>query len=267
MNTINDLHTNNKCVIVGNAWCPQSALIMEQKGFEMIGTTSWGIANLFGFNDGENILYATYFRHVINMLDVISIPLSVDIESGFSEDHSTIVENVLELASAGISGINIEDSTKEYKLKSLEEFSQILSKIRTALDSNNFIDFFINARIDTYVTGGENKLIETISRAKAYQSNGANGIFVPLMNEESEITSLLNEIDIPLNLLSLPNLTDISSLQSLGVQKLSFGNAMSDHMIVEIETLSSLIIKCKTTAALYHHEKINTKFHDKEDVY
>ena len=42
MKTINELHENNKCIIVGNAWDSMSALIMEQQGFNLIGTTSWG---------------------------------------------------------------------------------------------------------------------------------------------------------------------------------------------------------------------------------
>lgn len=258
MKTIHHLHESNQCVIVGNAWCPQSALIMQQKGFSMIGTTSWGIANLFGYKDGENIPYDLYFNHICNILKVIDIPLSVDLESGFSEDEDKIIENVLLLAREGVVGINIEDSTKSYELKTKKEFSSLLSKIRESLDFNGFLDFFINARIDTYIADVDNKLDKTISRAMDYEDSGANGIFVPLMNESSDIQSILSSISIPLNILSLENITDIDMLKSLGVRKVSFGNAMSDHMISEIERLSASIINYRNTSELYKHNKLTT---------
>lgn len=34
-----------------------SALIMEQQGFNLIGTTSWGVVNSLGYQDGEIISF------------------------------------------------------------------------------------------------------------------------------------------------------------------------------------------------------------------
>ena len=259
MNRFNDLHKMDTCLVIGNAWDPMSALIMEQQGFKAIGTTSWGIANSVGYKDGENISFPDYFEIIKKILSVVSIPVSVDIESGFSPDHDIIISNVLQLASVGCVGINIEDSTADYALKDMNDFSLLLKELRKSLDANGYPHFFINARIDTYIILGAS-LDETINRAIQYEESGANGIFIPLMTEYSDIKSILEAITIPLNIMSLPNATDISHFNNLGVKRYSFGNAMSDHIIAVIEELSQSIVTNNSTSILYEHNELKTQF-------
>ncbi len=45
----------NECLIIGNVWDSLSAIIHEQAGFKALGTTSWGIANTLGYQDGQRI--------------------------------------------------------------------------------------------------------------------------------------------------------------------------------------------------------------------
>ena len=52
MEKFKDLHYQENGLIIGNAWDPLSAMIMQQQGFKAIGTTSWGIANSLGCQDG-----------------------------------------------------------------------------------------------------------------------------------------------------------------------------------------------------------------------
>ncbi len=260
MKTINELHKDNKCIIVGNAWDPMSALIMEQQGFDLIGTTSWGVANSLGYQDGEIISFDEYLKVIKNILSVISIPLSVDVESGFSVNKEKIIDNVLTLAKLGCSGVNLEDSTKEYQLKPKQEFSELLKDLRGVLDNANFQNFFINARTDTYIALQEHQLEETLERVALYEKNGANGIFVPLMSEKNDIKSLLSRTTLPLNIMSLPNITDIEELKEIGVRKYSFGNAMSDAIISTIEKFSKSILETKNTKELYSHDNLRTKF-------
>lgn len=72
-----------------------SVLIMKQQGFDLIGTTSWGVANSLRYQDGEIISFDEYLKVIKNILSVISIPLSVDAESGFSVNKEEIIDNVL----------------------------------------------------------------------------------------------------------------------------------------------------------------------------
>jgi 2-methylisocitrate lyase-like PEP mutase family enzyme len=254
------LHEKGNCLVLGGAWNPLSAMIMEQKGFKAVGTTSWGVANEFGYQDGEKISFDDYVFLVKKMLAVISIPLSVDIETGFSNNDSGVAENVLRLAELGVAGINIEDSSKDNTaLVSVDAFSARLEKIRTTLDTKGFTDFFVNARIDTYLQL-ENPLAETISRAQSFEKHGANGIFVPFMTDDADIKALISEIKVPLNILSLPNFSDVEHAKKIGVRRLSFGNAMSDAIISDIEGYSDKILSNNNTSSLYDHGKLSTNF-------
>ncbi|KHD08823.1 hypothetical protein PN36_19025 [Candidatus Thiomargarita nelsonii] len=254
------LHEKCNCLVLGGAWNPLSAMIMEQKCFKAVGTTSWGVANEFGYQDGEKISFDDYVFMVKKMLAVISIPLSIDIETGFSNNDNGVAENVLRLAELGVAGINIEDSSKDNTaLVSVDAFSAILEKIRTTLDTKGFTDFFVNARIDTYLQL-KNPLAETISRAQSFEKHGANGIFVPFMSDDADIKALISEIKVPLNILSLPNLSDVEHAKKIGVRRLSFGNAMSDAIISDIERYSDKILSNHNTSSLYDHGKLSTNF-------
>jgi len=258
--TFKAMHAKNNCLVLGGAWNPLSAMIMEQKGFKAIGTTSWGVANEFGYQDGEKISLDDYVFMVKKMLAVISIPLPFDIETGFADNDNGVAENVLRLAELGVAGINIEDSTKNYSaLVPVEVFSARLGKIRAALDAKGFKDFFINARTDTYLQM-KDPLAETILRAQSYEKHGADGIFVPVMSDDADIKALVSEIEIPLNLLSLPTFSDVEHAKSIGVRRLTFGNAMSDAIISDIERYSEKVLSSNSTSPLYDHGELSTKF-------
>lgn len=111
----NELHSSTEPLFLGNAWDLLSALILEKAGFKAIGTTSWGIANSLGYADGELIDFEKHLEIIKIITDNVKIPVSGDIEAGYSEDIDTIVNHVLRTADIGVAGINIEDSLKNNK--------------------------------------------------------------------------------------------------------------------------------------------------------
>jgi 2-methylisocitrate lyase-like PEP mutase family enzyme len=259
MNSFKKLHSENNCLVIGNAWDAMSALVMEQAGFSAIGTTSWGIANSLGYKDGEIISFDQLVDVVEKILNVVNIPVSVDVESGYSGNTDEIVANVLTLARMGCAGVNIEDSIPNNGLKDKQVYATVLHKIKQTLLTEGYSDFFVNARIDTYLQL-ENPLDETIERAKLYESVGADGIFVPCMSEVSDVQRLISEVNIPLNLMSLPNLTDINKLAEIGVKRFSYGNAMSDAIVSCIEEFSKEILVRHKTDCLYKHNPLTSSF-------
>jgi 2-methylisocitrate lyase-like PEP mutase family enzyme len=247
----NDLHTSEELLFLGNAWDLLSALTLEKVGFKAIGTTSWGIANSLGYIDGELIDFDRHLSIIKNITENVNIPVSADIEAGYSENVEIVVNNVLKTADIGVVGINIEDSLKKQKgLREISKHCNLLEKIRIALDTNGFKNFYINARTDTYFQR-ENPLLETIDRAKSYVESGASGIFVPGMKLEEDIKEVALKINAPLNVLSLPGLTNCNKLKELGVKRFSFGNALSDKYIAFLEKNTEQLIECKDTAHLY----------------
>ena len=260
MEKFKDLHYQENGLIIGNAWDPLSAMIMQQQGFKAIGTTSWGIANSLGCQDGENIDFLDYFNIIKKILDVVQIPVSIDIESGFGKNNSQVIENIIKLASIGCSGINIEDSNKNGSLKEQETFGLLIKEIRVALDKEKFEYFFINVRTDTYLTL-EEPYDETLLRAKLYEKQGADGVFIPGLIQKDEIKSISKNLNIPLNIMTLPKCTDIKELYSNGAKRFSFGNAMSDYIISTIEDACKSILTSSNTSYLYEHNDLEIKLY------
>ncbi|WP_334126043.1 isocitrate lyase/phosphoenolpyruvate mutase family protein, partial [Empedobacter brevis] len=93
-------------------------------------------------------------------------------------------------------------------------------------------DIFINARIDTYTTKSENTLEETIRRGKLYKEAGADGIFVPLIEDKMEIEKVINEVGLPLNIFITPTLNSYKTISELGVHRISSGNKVH-HKVTE----------------------------------
>ncbi|CAM3940029.1 isocitrate lyase/PEP mutase family protein [Mesobacillus zeae] len=247
----NELHSSKEILFLGNAWNLLSALTLEKAGFKAIGTTSWGIANSLGYADGELIDFDRHLEIIKTIAGNVKIPVSADIEAGYGEDIQTIVDHVLKTADVGVAGINIEDSFKKQKgLKEITWHCELLTNIRAALDHNGYKDFYINARIDTYLQK-QNPLFETIERAKAYVESGASGIFVPGLIEHDEIKEITMDVSAPLNVLSLRGLTNCTKLKELGVRRFSFGNALSDKVIAYLEKNVGELVEFMDTSHLY----------------
>jgi len=254
------MHESDNLLFLPNAWDVLSALILEQSGFKAIGTTSWGVANAMGYTDGEKIEFEQLLTLATQLTSTVNIPVTVDIESGYSDNINIIADNVLKIANIGAVGINIEDSSKDNtSLIKTAKQCQILDKIRSTLDNNGYSDFFINARIDTYFQL-DDPLIETINRSKAYIQSGANGIFVPGVNISEDIKTIVDAIDSPLNVMSLPNLTNIPVMEELGVKRFSTGPAFSNTVINFIESTSKDLLAQQSTASLYKNSDIQTVF-------
>lgn len=248
----NALHESKEVLLLGNAWDLLSALSLEKAGFKAIGTTSWGVAKSLGYSDGEMIEFAIQLNVVKMIVDHVKIPVTADIESGYGEDDQTIVDNVLKIADLGASGINIEDSLKNQAgLKPLDQQCNLLSKIRAALEKNGYHGFYINARTDTYLQN-QDTLNETIYRAKAYVESGASGIFVPGLKEDDEIRAILSQINAPLNIMSLPGLTNCNKLKELGVKRLSIGGALYRKVNNLLDNCAAQIYESQDTSILFN---------------
>ena len=230
------LHHQQKGFVLANAWDLSSAQFIQAAGAKAVATTSWGIAASLGLADGENISFQTQITLVKSLTKHLHIPLSVDIEPGYSNDPQQISQNVLVLARLGVVGINIEDSDKETDtLRSIEQQCTIISEIKKVLNENGFGGLFINARTDTYFVS-DSPFQATLKRAKAYQNAGADGLFVPGITNIEHITSLANTIDMPLNVMAMSNFNSAKAAFAGGAKRFSLGNSLYDLVGNTIKT-------------------------------
>jgi 2-methylisocitrate lyase-like PEP mutase family enzyme len=240
-----ELHQAEKMLLLGNAWDLPSALALERSGFQAIGTTSWGIAQSRGYGDGEQLDFAVHVSIVKSMVSRVNVPVSADIESGYGQDDAAIIANVLRIADAGASGINIEDSPKQQAdLRETGLHGDLIAGIRTALDNNGFRDFYINARVDAFVR--KLGLTETIDRAKAYVNSGASGIFVPFLKDDEDIRLAAAQISAPLNVMYVDGLANAAELEALGVKRQSFGGTFYRRTFDFLERSAAQISQATT---------------------
>lgn len=67
---------------------------------------------------------------------------------------------------------------------------------------------------------------ETERRAAAYQQAGADGLFVPALQDEQTIATLVAAFDVPLNILYAPGRLTYAHLADLGVRRVSTGSLL-----------------------------------------
>jgi 2-methylisocitrate lyase-like PEP mutase family enzyme len=234
------LHRGPELLILANAWDGGSARLIESLGARAIATTSAGVAWAHGYPDGDALPVPLVLATAHAIARVIRVPLTMDIEAGYSDDPEAVGRLAGQLIEAGVVGINLEDGSKPPDLLAAK-IAQI-RRVATELG----VDLFINARIDVYLRGlvaEPDRLAETRGRAARYRDAGASGIFVPGLVEPSAITTFAGAIDRPLNVLSWPGLPTASELARLGVRRLSAGSAIAQGALTHTRALATAFLR------------------------
>lgn len=229
-----NLHHQSTPLLLANVWDVPSALTAEALGFQAIGTSSSAISQLLGYEDGENMTFSELEFIVKRIVSSTKLPLSVDIEAGYSRNFETLLFNIKRLYDIGVVGINIEDSlaSEHRTLVSTHEFASSLLYITENLKSLS-MDMFVNVRTDCFLLNVPNKIDEAKQRITAYEKAGANGIFIPCAVNEDDILEIVNFSSLPVNVMCMPELSDFNQLKNLGVKRISMGNFLFDKMYKE----------------------------------
>jgi len=219
------LHRGPALLVLPNAWDAGTARLVESLGAPAVATTSAGVAWSRGFPDGNALPSDQLVNVTRDIARVIRVPLSVDIEGGYSNDPNAVAHLIAQLLAAGVAGINIEDGSE-----SVDLLCRKIANIRNHAVRLG-IDLFINARTDVYLRGlvsPEAAFDECVGRGSRYREAGADGLFVPGLRDPIIISSVAEAIgSMPLNIMALPNLPSISALSALGVRRLSAGSAIA----------------------------------------
>lgn len=220
------LHYTKTPLLIGNVWDAISTNAAKKAGYEVVNVSSHPVADMLGYADGQNMSFDEIFFISKRIQASTPLHVSVDIEAGYTDNTDILNHYVERLVDIGICGINLEDGITNGEERKLAEVSVLENKIKsikTYLKSKEK-DIFINARIDTYTTKHPEAFNETLNRAQIYEAAGADGVFVPLIEDDHEIKTLLDTVQIALNVFVTPKLNDYDHIQSLGVHRISSGN-------------------------------------------
>jgi 2-methylisocitrate lyase-like PEP mutase family enzyme len=240
-------HQDKEILVLLNSWDIGSSRLIEACGYKAIATTSMGIAASLGYPDSQVIQLSEMIEVITGIANGVQVPVTVDIEAGYGKNLNEIIDSVKKIIETGIVGINIEDSIDLSPVLIDEmEFCERISAIRALSDSLGF-HLVINARTDSFYTSSGSpleKLSESIKRGNKYREAGADCIFIQPVWEKETISTLVKEIDAPINILSNPGIgsalpPSVRELQDLGVARLSMGSSLMKATLALIKKVAN----------------------------
>ena len=227
-------------LVLANAWDAATARLIESLGAKAVATTSAGVAWSHGYPDGDFLPVRLLTATVADIARVVKVPLTVDVEGGYSSDAAAVGETVAAVIDAGAVGINIEDGAADPDLLCAKIASAKRSGVRLG------VDLFVNARTDVYLRDLapiERRIEETLQRAERYRAAGADGIFVPGIADAAEIRATASGARLPLNVMARPGVPPAAQLEALGVRRLSAGSWIAEAAFARIASLATSFLR------------------------
>jgi 2-methylisocitrate lyase-like PEP mutase family enzyme len=139
------LHRRGAPLVLPNAWDVTSALLLARAGHPAIGTTSLGVTAAAGLPDGAGEGRELTIALAERLVPRLTVPLTVDLEGGYSDEPAEVGRLVAALADAGVAGVNLEDGQPGGRLRSPAHHAEVVAAAVEAAPA-----VFVNARTDTY---------------------------------------------------------------------------------------------------------------------
>ncbi|MDR7270384.1 2-methylisocitrate lyase-like PEP mutase family enzyme [Pelomonas saccharophila] len=218
------LHQGPELLKIANVWDAGSAVLVQAQGVPALATTSAGLAWALGYPDGNHLPIDEHADALRRIARIARVPLSADSEAGYSDDPTTVADNIMKFAAAGVAGINIEDGAGAPAL-----LCRKIEAIKTAA-ARAGLDIFINARCDVWLKNlaPGRAVDEVLLRARDYAAAGADGLFAAGVTAVADIEALVGGQPLPLNVMARPTLPSLTELQRLGVRRISAGSAIAE---------------------------------------
>jgi len=230
-----------------NAWDAGTARVVESLGARAVATSSAAVAWSHGYQDGNVLPLQALLFTVSSIARAVRVPLSVDVEAGYSDDPARVAETVGAVIDAGAAGINLEDGAGDPAL-----LCRKIEQVRGAAERRG-VKLYINARTDLYLrplVPPEQRVAEALKRAALYRGAGADGLFVPGITQAEEIRMVVAGCGMPLNVMARAGLPSADELQALGVRRLSAGSAIAEVVYGRVAALSEGFLKTGSSAPL-----------------
>lgn len=195
------------------------ALLAEQSGFKAIYLSGGGVAaGSLGIPDLGITNLQDVLIDVERITNVSSLPLLVDIDTGFGPSAFNIARTIKSLDKAGAAGIHMEDQVGAKRCghrpgKELVSQLEMVDRIKAAVDARIDQDFVLGARTDAIASEGIDQALE---RAVAYAEAGADFIFAEAVTNLSDYKLFAEATKLPV----LANITEFGKTDLFTVEEL-----------------------------------------------
>jgi 2-methylisocitrate lyase-like PEP mutase family enzyme len=203
--------------LIPNPWDAGSARMMEALGFKALTTTSSGFAFTRGRLDGDTTL-DELVEHVGVMCGATSLPVAVDLESGYGDAAAAITR----VAEAGAVGGSIEDFDG-----GLLEVDAAAERVAAAAEAARALDFpfMLVGRAENHLHGVDD-LDDTIARLQAYEAAGADVLYAPGLRDIDQVRAICSAVSKPVNVLGHAGFV-LAEIYEAGAQRVSVGGALT----------------------------------------
>jgi len=189
---LRQLLTKDGYTMVPGAYDTLTARLVEAAGFDAVYLTGGGYSRASGYPD-LGLLTVVENVHFIGLtVEAVGIPVIADADTGYG-NAINVIRTVREYEKSGVAGFHIEDQVGpkkcgHYEGKEVIPKSEMVGKIKAAVDTRRDPDMVIIARSDARAVEGLNAAID---RVNAYLEAGADVGFVeaPQSVEELRIVS------------------------------------------------------------------------------
>jgi len=204
---------------VPGAICAYHAILAERSGFKAVYLSGGGVAaGSLGLPDLGISNLDDVLTDVRRITDASSLPLLVDVDTGFGASAFNIARTVRSLIKFGAGAMHIEDQVGAKRCghrpgKELVSQSEMVDRVKAAVDARTDPDFVIMARTDALAVEG---LQAAIDRARAYVEAGADMIFPEAITELAMYKQFAAAVKVPV----LANITEFGQTPLFTVAEL-----------------------------------------------
>lgn len=194
---------------IAGAITAYAARMAERTGFKALYISGGGVAaNSLGMPDLGISTMEDVLIDLRRITDACTLPVLVDIDTGWGGAFN-IARTIRSFQKAGAAAVHIEDQVSQKRCghrpgKEVVDASEMVDRIKAAVDARTDPSFVIMARTDAAAAEGLNAAID---RACAYREAGADMIFPEAIQALDDYARVRRAVQAPI----LANLTEFGS--------------------------------------------------------
>lgn len=234
------LHQPGNPGVLPTVWDAWSAHLAVEAGFSALTVGSHPVADSIGKADGEVMSFDDLLTRVRQITEAVNVPVSVDIESGYGEAPSRLIEGLLDV---GAVGLNLEDTVHKDggRLRTSAEHAALVGELRAAADAAG-VHVVINARTDLFLRndGDEaDRVDRAIARLTEAAAAGADSLFPAGLKDPEGLARLTSAVPLPVSVTVPPDTADRAELAALGVGRITFGPFLQWALTTQVKEILS----------------------------
>lgn len=203
---ISEQKSNNQPLQIVGTINAYTAMMAKQVGHKAIYLSGAGVANAsYGLPDLGMTSLDNVLEDASRITNAVDTPLLVDIDTGWGGAFN-ISQTIKKMEKVGVAAVHIEDQVAQKRCghrpnKEIVSTSEMVDRLKAALDAKVDSDFVVMARTDALSVEG---LEAAVERAVAFQEAGADMIFAEALTDIEMYRKFTDVLDIPV----LANMTE-----------------------------------------------------------